>query len=266
MKRLSYKSVISFSNDKVNLKYNKKNKEYYIIKKTTLNEFDNYLKFYFFFKNKIIINIRGKNYYLITPRILKIEILNENSICMYISYFKGENLEKILKNQRTHHKGVEFLNGVLKTLINNEIYWLDFAPRNISISEREICLFDFEKGFTKTSLKEFQFLIYEEYSAFLLINERILEEYSELEKSVDLKKIKLNSKRIEALSKYFNYNELNNHIFISILKKIIELETPIKLNGAIVYPILKLEYLLANYGYEFYSYYLYLNLRKEEKQ
>ena len=96
-----------------------------------------------------------------------------------MNFFNGVNLETLLLIISTRTEAIIFLNKLLEFILLNDFYWVDFSPRNILINknDKKICFVDFEKGlsFKENNLIHFfRNHVYEEYSSFLLLNERIL--------------------------------------------------------------------------------------------
>ena len=109
-------------------------------KKGTIEEANNQRIIKKLLTNKKI-TICGTKYTLTCP-----EIYSVSDGVIEMEYFDGTNLELFLKDRSTRKMGVEFLNTLIKFFIDNKIYWVDFAPRNVLISSDTIVFVDFEKG------------------------------------------------------------------------------------------------------------------------
>jgi len=200
-------------------------------KRTIKNEIKNLKKIKKLLLKKEI-NINNKKYEIFVPEIISWDI--ENDI-LYMQYCKGKNLEFYLRNKDTHTEGVEILNSLLKFLIDNKIYWIDFAPRNILIGDDKIYLVDFEKGIAPKNINVYNYLrnhVYEEYCLFLFKDERIFDlEFvfnirdEEKESFYSLKDI--NSQRIKSIARHLGYDDiLTSEEYLDILKMLILVEEP----------------------------------------
>ena len=179
--------------------------------------------------------IDKKTYTLCVPKIIK-----WNNEILDLTYEKGINLEFLLRFEN-HDLGVKILNSLLAFLLKNKIYWIDFALRNILISENQIVLVDFEKGIMDKNVSEVNFLrehIWEEYSLFLLKKERQLNlEQIFVDNSNEMIDISKISKRYYNIAKLLNYPKIiTKQDYLNILKIILISEEPYIKNGKIIYP------------------------------
>lgn len=240
--------VISLEKGKIKLLKNK------VIKKTTIEEVE-----FLLLANKFIdglenITIFSKEYKIKTPKLYEYK-----GGCLVMERCFGENLELILRDKNRHHIGVEILNSLLNFFLKNNIYWQDFAPRNILISENEISIMDFERGISRdcSSISDyFVNNVYEEYAAFLLPEERIINIdkalFIENDYNISIEKIK--SKRIRTILKTMGFNDsCNLSDYYLAAKMIIVNETPYKNNYNLMFPLINLEIYMKKYGYEKYA-------------
>ena len=219
-------------------------------KKTVFNELAN-LKLAKKMLEGYSILLDDKKYEIHVPNIIS---WDENNNILQLEYCDGMNLEFILRDSNTHNNGVLILNSILDLLITNKIYWSDFAPRNIILSENEIYVVDFEKGFMDVESRlvdVFRNHIYEEYCLFLFLNER--KKYVdnifniEPEKDYVMKLDDLKNDRIREIAKLLGYKE---NIFesdcLKILKMILEVEEPYIEDGKYIYPGVVLDKYMIN--------------------
>lgn len=170
----------------------------------------------------------------------------------------GSNLELTLRENKEHKKGVDFTNELLSFFLGKSFYWHDFAPRNIMIDDSTIWIMDFERGLSTNFDLPLFFLnnVYEEYSAFLLPEERKfhLEDYIRKEKEKKIKVDSLTSKRVIGICKilYGEKDEITIQEYYEALKVILEAEEPYRTKSEIVYPLLELEDYLKENGREEY--------------
>lgn len=181
------------------------------------------------------IEVDKKIYNLCVPKIIKWD----NDI-LDLTYEKGINLEFLLRFEN-HALGVKILNSLLVFLLENKIYWIDFAPRNILISENQIVLVDFEKGIMNKNESEVNYLrehIWEEYSLFLLKKERLINlEQIFIDSNKELIDISKISKRYYTIAKLLKYPKIiTKQDYLNILKVILISEEPYVKNGKIIYP------------------------------
>lgn len=180
-----------------------------------------------------------------------------NIICMERCF--GDNLELLLRNDRTHNLGVQHLNYLLQYFMSNNFYWKDFAPRNILVNDKNYIIVDFERGLSESNINEKLYLIdsvYEEYSAFLLPNERIIsvDEVFDipLERNIKLSSIK--SKRVcEVLSLLGYSDNVPFFIYLLAIKMIVLNEEPYIEDDNIIYPLVELENYIKTFGRRKYA-------------
>lgn len=200
------------------------------------------------------INILNTDYKIIVP-----SVYNYNRGIITMERCFGDNLELILREINTYHKGVSFANDLLNFFITNNFYWKDFAPRNILISDDNISICDFERG-VSNQIKNLQsyFLdsVYEEYGAFILPDDRIYHE-KEIFKSDNNKLINFNdisSKRVKTILNILGYHDYAPYKeYVLVVKMIVENETPYIKNDKIIFPLLELEKYINEKGYEEYA-------------
>lgn len=238
--------VISLSKDKVKIMPKT------VLKKTNDIEFKNLLEAKEFLKHLKNLKINGVDYCLQVPKIFD---YTEGNLLMERCF--GNNIELGLRNYNKHAEYVKYINDIFEYIIKNNFYWLDFAPRNIIMNENNIYLFDFERGFLNSNKKAEEYLtqpnVYEEYGAFLLPKERLfnLEYLKVTMEGLNLNEI--NSKRVKMILKAWGYDNLIPFpIYLKALQKIIEVETPIKENGTIKFPIVDLEDFIIKNGHDEY--------------
>ena len=229
-------NIVSYDHNKVWI--DKENDKYYFYKKTTEFEVKNLRLIREKLFNKFI-SIFEKKYELSVPQTIDFQ----NNL-LKLEYCNGKNLELYLKDKKTHDLGVTFLNVLLNFFIENSIYWIDFAPRNILISDNKIIFVDFEKGFMKknTTIKNYlRNHVYEEYSLFLLTDERCYQaEYVFTLKSEKNSLIQVNSiksDRYRIIAKLRGYSQyMTKQDYLNILKLIIDVETPYVEKDNIFFP------------------------------
>lgn len=243
--------IVSFDPDKTWIE--KKQDLIIFCKKTNIYELKNIKKI-----NKIILNrkikISDKIYNIRTPEIIKWD--KDNKI-LYLKYCNGNNLEFILRNKKTHKKGVLILNTILNFFIENNIFWRDFAPRNIIIEENTIYIVDFEKGFKKAkNYREYlRFNVLEEYCLFLTEKERIYNINDILlqpkEKNIKYKFENIKDKRYVYIAKELGCQDaINKSQYISILKMLIKIEQPKLINNVFCFPGVELDKIFRDYKKE----------------
>ena len=181
----------------------------------------------------------------ISNKVYKIDCPSVYSIedgVMSMEYFDGINLELLLKDKETHKKGVIYLNELIKFFITNKIYWLDFAPRNILISDNLIMIVDYEKGIMDSESLLEEYLrnhVYEEYNLFLIDDERILNDVSvfDTKVNINIEVDLIESPRYKCIAKLLGYDKIISYQeYLNILKIIIEVEKPYYKNEELVFP------------------------------
>ena len=241
--------IISFDDDRVKILTDNNHK--FINKKTSILEVAN-LKIAKEYLDSRIASIFSCDYRIKIP---KIEHWDDENNIVKMEYFDGENLENMLRTPPTRNEAVTFLNKLLEFIIVNDFYWVDFSPRNILInkSKKEICFVDFEKGlnFNNNSLIDFfRNHVYEEYSSFLFLNERILngKEIFKLrpeEKNILHSKNEIKIKRVKATADKLNYPDIiTQNDFLEIYRMFLIAELPEKISENIIFPRVELERIL----------------------
>ena len=237
-----------FSIDENRIWVEKNNNHYIFNKKTTKDEVDNIKIFKEILTQYKKINIDDNIYNIVIPEIYSFE----GNILKTV-FFDGDNLETLLRTPKDHIKAVKFLNNLFKFILDIEFRWVDFAPRNILINNNEICFVDFEKKFSNsTTLNFLRNHVYEEYSSFLLEDERILSisditnaNKDELNKVIHIDEIKI--KRIKFLAKLlYNKKLIMYQEYLDVIKYILNAEKPSYDNGQYFFPRLYLSTLLKD--------------------
>lgn len=223
----------------------------YLNKNTTQQEIEN-LKLAKEYLLEKTTKIDGNEYKIEIP---KIHDWNEEKKIVKMDFFDGINLEKLLRTTTSRTEAIVFLNKLLEFILLNDFYWVDFSPRNILINKenKKICFVDFEKGlsFNQNNLIHFfRNHVYEEYSSFLLLNERILngEEIFKLqpsEKTITLNKNDIKIKRVKATANKLNYPDIiTQDQFLEIYRMFLIAELPQTINNKIIFPRVELEKIL----------------------
>lgn len=180
---------------------------------------------------------------------------NSTTSTITMSFCKGENLECLLCESSTRPFAIEILQLMFKFILTNHFFWYDFAPRNILVDENTIYLVDFEKGVdTKIpNLKKFlRNHVFEEYSSFLLKDERIFSAdfvYSlyEGEKNIVIPLSKVKVKRFKAVAKELGFKHtLTLSQLLDVQKLIIHAEEPYVQGDEIVFPRIELVKMLED--------------------
>lgn len=204
----------------------------------------------FFLQKSVVVG--QKNFSVKVPEIH--EWNNTNSL-LTMSFCEGENLECLLCEPTTRAFAIAILQAMLNFILTNNFYWYDFAPRNILVSSDTIYLVDFEKGIDSkiSNLKLFlRNHVFEEYSSFLLKDERIFSSnfvYSlydgEEDILISVEAIKV--RRFQALALQLGYtNTLTLSQLLSIQKMIIHAEEPYYSHGQLIFPRMLLVKMLEN--------------------
>lgn len=241
------KEIVSYDDNKTWIE--ESNDIIYFYKKGTQEEYDNQVNIKLMLDNKRVI-VNEKEYEISCPQVYDI---NDGIIKM--EYFDGVNLETILKNDNKHKSGVLFLNKLITFFVENKIYWVDFAPRNILISNKKIMIVDFEKGIMNKNEKLEEYLlnhVFEEYNLFLLKEERLFNSLNIYNFNEEKNNIKINvdsiqSIRHKCLAKLLGHNEtILYREYLDIIKLIIEVEEPYINEQKIVYPGVILDKLIQD--------------------
>lgn len=237
----------------------------YLNKNTEQTEIENLKKAKEYLSGKTI-KIINTEYKIKIPKIFD---WNKETKIVKMEFFNGVNLETLLRTGSSRREAIEFLNRLLEFILLNNFYWVDFSPRNILIDKKtnKICLVDFEKGlsFKENNLMHFfRNHIYEEYSSFLLLNERILngEEIFKLqpyEKNISISKNEIKVKRVKTTADKLNYpNIITQEQFLNIYILFLIAELPRITNEQIIFPRIELEEILETkktnpFAYEEYA-------------
>ena len=201
-----------------------------------------------------LFEINNKKYKLNVP-----EIYDYNNGIIVMEKCQGDNLEISLREMENHKNSAEYNNKLLQLFINKEFYWHDYAPRNILIDKGEIWIMDFERGLSDKCELPLYLLnnVYEEYSAFLLPEEREVDLDKIINNSnnsmINVKDIKSQRFRIISRMMYGEKEQISIKEFSKVIKSILCAEEPYIENDQIIYPLLELEDYVAEYGREKYA-------------
>lgn len=259
--------LLSLQNDVISIDESKiRDDGQLFFKRTNQQEYENLL----LINNKLSgkkMTIDNKEYTFHIPQVFSFQ---DNVITM--EKCDGDNLELLLRKENTHNQAVLMLNEILKYLIYNNIYWFDFAPRNIIINDSTIHLVDFERPliFDKLDMNlYFKDTVYEEYSAFLKPNEKIINEKQIYENASKLILPTQCSKRVLTILELLGEKEeLKADQYYYIVRKILTREKAYNdKTGNIVFPLVVLENVLIQKGYEAYAKKIMevIKMRKEYK-
>lgn len=226
-----------------------------VVKVSSENEIEN-LKFAKKFCETLEpIVIEGKAFSFYVPKIIEV---NDTNFVMERCF--GENLEIMLRTKKSYNSGTKYVNAIFLHFIKNNFLWKDFAPRNIlvDVKKRIISIFDFERGFenqTDNLVSYFVNNVYEEYSAFILSNDRAIsvDEAFKIEDDQILEIEKIKSRRFRMLlgrTGFKNTCKLSDQV--NVVKMIIKAEEPYIKNGKIIFPLVDLEDYLFENGYDAY--------------
>lgn len=185
------------------------------------------------------------------------EVFNwdETNSILTMSYCQGNNLECLLCDSSSRSFAIELLQTLLNFIIANNFFWYDFAPRNILVGYDTVYFVDFEKGID-SSIKHLKLFlrnhVFEEYSSFLLKNERIFSSdyvYSlyEEEENITIRISDVKVKRFKAVALQLGYTDtLTLAELLNIQKMIINAEEPYFTNSGIVFPRIELVKMLED--------------------
>lgn len=247
----------NFDGDKIITSYDEKkvwvilhNNERLFCKQTKVNEVETNLVLAKELSNKKM-SISGNEFELSVPLIHN---WDDSKGVLMMEYCDGTNLEFILRNKKTYNFGVNILNELLKFFIENGIYWIDFAPRNILIKDNKINIVDFEKGLGfYNDIKDYlRNHVYEEYGSFSFLKDRIYMpneifdiELEDHKKSYYIQDI--GPKRIKTIAKLLGYKDyLTQKEYLQIIKTFIIAEEPKIINDEFVFPRVILEQILKD--------------------
>ncbi len=216
-----------------------------IIKKSSFDEIRKIEEARKVFKHHVV-KLGGKNFTFHLPKIYD---YRENEI--YMELLTGDNLEILLRTSQGRNNAVEATNSLFQYIYDNNLYWGDFAPRNIMIDsdKQTINLCDFERGI-QTNIKGKEFLqnyAYEEYAAFLFPRERTfskkLNDIFNVNEEYPITMEDIHSNRIKSIIREMKIpeNSLTNKTSANTNKMIVIAETPYKINKRNIFPIVTLE-------------------------
>lgn len=197
-------------------------------------------------KGKIIV-VEGEKFKINVPTVYEYD----NGI-LQMEYCNGENLEFILRNKSTYEVGSKILNALLMFMIDNNLQWIDFAPRNVLINGNQIYIVDFEKGISNSDILSYlRNHTYEEYGSFLFLKDRMYLP----DQVFDIKKetfggyfIKdIRPKRIKAVADLLGYKDyLTMYEYLQIIKTFIIAEIPYDDKEKFIFPRVSLEQILKD--------------------
>ncbi|MBP5679321.1 MAG: hypothetical protein J6X28_05820 [Bacilli bacterium] len=197
--------------------------------------------------------IHGERYKLAVP-----EIYDYHQGVITMEKCVGDNLELTLRTLAQHKKGVEYTNELLKLFLKKSFYWHDFAPRNIMVDDDKIWIMDFERGLSTKERLSLYFLnnVYEEYSAFLLPEERKynLEKIIRRDRNKMIKVKDLTSTRVKEIVEvlFGRRAEITIQEYYEALNVILKAERPYRKEDEIIYPLIELEEYMHENGREEY--------------
>lgn len=245
----NYNEVISFDKNKI-CEF-EKNGIKTIFKKTSEIEFKNLIKAKKFLKDKKIL-LDGIEYSIDVPDVLSWDEKNQT---IHMSFCDGKNMELLLRSENNRKQFLKLFQSIFIFIFKESFYWEDFAPRNILVQDSHISLVDFEKGLSFQNIDVRNFLrrhVYEEYSSFLLPDERLLDVVSVFKatEKEKMEKIAIDSikiKRIKAIANMISYPPIiTREQYLQIQALIVKAETPYLENGHLIFPRLKLESILQD--------------------
>lgn len=240
---INNKNIVSYDASKTWIE--QKDKDFFFYKRMSDYEYSNQ-KLMKEKLNEKYVSINGEQYAIDCPNVISI---TDGVACM--DFIDGINLELLLRNVGTHKEGVEILKQLLSFFIENKIYWVDFAPRNILICDRQIIIVDFEKGILDESTELIEYLrnhVYEEYNLFLLPDERTLNDLdvftSKSKKEILVSSI--SSSRHKRIAELLGYTgKISYQIYLNILKMVVDVEIPYYEGSEIIYPGVELDKLIC---------------------
>lgn len=199
-------------------------------------------------------SFQGKEYNICTPNVYD---FSNGKLTMERCF--GDNLEILLRGSK-HDVNALLVNELLKYFIENKFFWKDFAPRNIMINDNYIYIMDFERGLVLGSININDYFannVYEEYSAFLLPDERQISIDEALPLNINCKNIiveNIKSKRIKMILRQLGYTtSCSLKDYYEAVRMLINAETPFVSKGEIIFPLVELEDYIKEKGYEKYA-------------
>lgn len=241
--------VISLEQKRI--KYETVNNKQIVRKQTSSQEKDNLIKAKEFLKDK---NIKIENSYY-SIHVPDIYSWDDTTNILSMSYCSGKNLELLLRDINNRQSAIPFLQYLMRFILIHNFYWQDFAPRNIIINDQTIYLVDFEKGldFSINNLQAFfRNHVFEEYSSFLLPNERLISDEqifcpSPEEKNKKIHVDDIQVKRIKSIAIALGYDDtISMETYLNIQKMIIKAEEPFYNGSNIIFPRVALVKMLEN--------------------
>ena len=183
----------------------------------------------------------------------KIYDWNKDNKILTMEYCEGVNLEFLLRDTKTYDYGRTILDKLLKFMIDNKFYWVDFAPRNVLINDDKITLVDFEKGFEAKDTRDYlRNHVYEEYGSFTFLEDRMYnpdEVFDTTEEEEEYLYVisEIGPKRIKTVAGLLGYTEtLTRKEYLSIIKMFIIAEEPYKDSDKVIFPRVELEKVLKD--------------------
>lgn len=201
--------------------------------------------------------IENKNIFVFNKKfslnIPKIYDWNKENQILTMEYCKGVNLEFLLRDTKTYNYGHTILDKLLKFMIDNKFYWVDFAPRNVLINDDKITLVDFEKGFEAKDTREYlRNHVYEEYGSFTFLEDRMYNpnevfDTTDEEEEYSYAISKIGPRRIKTVARLLGYKEvLTRKEYLSIIKMFIIAEEPYRNGDEVIFPRVELEKVLKD--------------------
>lgn len=183
----------------------------------------------------------------------KIYDWNKDNKVLTMEYCDGVNLEFLLRDTKTYDYGRAILDQLLKFMIDNKFYWVDFAPRNVLINDGKITLVDFEKGFEARDARDYlRNHVYEEYGSFTFLEDRMYnpdEVFDTTDEEEEYLYVisEIGPKRIKTVAGLLGYKEvLTREEYLSIIKMFIIAEEPYRNGDEVIFPRVELEKVLKD--------------------
>lgn len=251
--------------DETKIWYEHTNSGSKVYKISSVKEKENLLKTKSFIKDKHL-KVNERNYCIKVPDVYSWNSDN-NTLCM--SYCEGDNLELLLRDPKYRDDALPFLQSMFRFIMKEHFYWEDFAPRNIILNDDIIYLVDFEKNLNFEINDKKSFLrnhVFEEYSSFLLPNERIINadqvfspSLGEYSQNINVNDIKV--KRIKYVALALGYsNYITKATYLNIQKMIIKAEEPFIEDEKLKFPRIDLVKMLENKNVDSSVYIPYANI------
>lgn len=255
---LDFPPVVSLTDGKVHLFQD--SGQYLVSKLSSDIEFATYSQIKSLLSGNSKLCLPEEEYTVCVPEIVKWDPEKKELITEFID---GYNLEMILRSEDTQQRkrGIDLLNALYSFFISNEIYWIDFAPRNIIIKDHLLYVYDFDRGIPEGIAKQdFVAYTYKDYAAFLLPEERDISEKEAFDVSLshhDKPFYDIKSGRISLTLRHcFGHvasTQDKRYEYYYALRRIAQATEPfLDSNGAIVFPIIELEKIRDSQGNEAY--------------